>query len=109
MCVRVICTRMRIVRSLPLRAVARSCWRRAPLGDSAQSMQTMVRIVLLFPSVCSLSFFFEDRKRLFFAILAFLEFLTFSRWVSSLKKRFKNHDSPANHEVVAFGLSWLLG
>ena len=48
----------------------------------------------------------------FFAILAFLEFLTFSRWVSSLKKRFKNHDSqtasPANHQVESFGFSWLL-
>ena len=43
----------------------------------------------------------------FFAILAFLEFLTFSRWFSSLKKRFKNHDgktpSPANHEMESFG------
>ena len=71
MCVRVICTRMRIVRSLPLRAVARSCWRRAPLGGRAQSMQTMVRIVLLFPSFCSLSFFFENRKRLFFCDFGF--------------------------------------
>ena len=43
----------------------------------------------------------------FFAILAFLEFLTFSRWFSSLKKSFKNHDgktpSPANHEMESFG------
>ena len=113
MCVRVICARMRIVRSLPLRAVARSCWRRALLGGRAQSKQTMLRIVLLFPRVCSLSFFFLRIENVcFFAILAFLEFLTFSRWVSSLKKRFKNHDSqtasPANHEMESFGLSWLL-
>ena len=33
-----------------------SCWRRAPLGDRTQSVQTTVRIVLLFPSVLSLSF-----------------------------------------------------
>ena len=108
MCVRVICTCVRIVSGRPLRAVARSCWRRAPLDDRSQSMQTMVRIVLLFPSVLSLSFC-ENRKHLvfFFAILAFLEFLTFSRWFSSLKKRFKNHDgktpSPANHEMESFG------
>ena len=113
MCVRVICTRMRIVSSRPLRAVARSCWRRAPLGDHTQSMQTMVRIVLLFPSVFSLSFFGRiENIWIFFAILAFLEFLTFSRWFSSLKKRFKKHDcktaSPANHEMESFGLSWLL-
>ena len=39
----------------------------------------------------------------FFFFFSFLEFLTFSRWFSSLKKRFKNHDgktaSPANHEM----------
>ena len=88
MCVRVICTRMRIVSGLPLRAVARSCWRRAPFGDRTQSMQTMVRIVLLFPSVLSISFFkgIENNLFFFFAILALLEFLTFSRWFSSLKK-----------------------
>ena len=102
-------TRMRIVSGRPLRAVARSFWRRAPLDDRTQSMQTMVRIVLLFPSVLCLSFC-ENRKHLFFfffAILAFLEFLAFSRWFSSLKKRFKNHDgktpSPANHEMESFG------
>ena len=104
MCVRVICTCVRIVSGRPLRAVARSCWRRAPLDDRTQSMQTMVRIVLLFPSVLSVSFFGDSNTFGFFvAILAFLEFLTFSRRFSSLKKRFKNHEgktpSPANHEM----------
>ena len=71
MCVRVICTRMRIVRSLPLRAVGRSCWRRAPLGGRAQSMQTMVRIVLLFPSFSSLSFFLRIENVCFFCDFGF--------------------------------------
>ena len=69
MCVRVICTCARIVSRRPLRAVARSCWRLAPLVDRTQSMQMVVRIVLLFPSVLSvvvlgirtrLDFFFCD-------------------------------------------------
>ena len=108
-CVRVICTCVRIVSGCPLPAVALSCWRRAPLGERTQSMETTVRIVFLFPNVLSLSFW-ENRKHLdffVFAILAFLEFLTFSRWFSSLKKRFKNHDGktarPANHEIESFG------
>ena len=79
-------------------------------------MQKMVSIVLLFPCVLSLSFFFgarENRKHMFFfAILALPELFTFSRWFSSHKKRFKNHDgktgSPANHEMESFGLSWVL-
>ena len=50
-------------------------------------------------------FFFGESKTsgFFFSSLAFLVFLTFSRWFSSLKKKFKNHDgksaSPANHEL----------
>ena len=92
--------------------VARWCWRRAPLGDRTQSVQTMVRIVLLFPSVLSL-FLGGDRKHLdLLCDFGFLEVCTFSRWFSSLKKRFKNHDgktvSPASHEMESFGLSWLL-
>ena len=76
MCVRVICTCVRIVSGRPLRAVARSCWRQAPLGDRTQSVQTTVRIVLLFPSVLSLSFC-ENRKHLVFFILFFLRFWLF--------------------------------
>ena len=79
MCVRVICTCVRIVSGRPLRAVARSFWRRAPLDDRTQSMQTMVRIVLLFPSVLSLSFC-ENRKHLFFFFLRFWLFLSSSRF-----------------------------
>ena len=69
-CVRVICTCVRIVSGRPLRAVALSCWRRTPLGERTQSMQTMVRIVLLFPSVLSLSFC-ENRKHLDFILFYF--------------------------------------
>ena len=78
-------------------------------------MQTMVRIVLLFPSVFSVSFC-ENRKHLDFIIFYFYFFLRFwlflssSRFqdgFSSLKKRFKNHDGetarPANHEMESFG------
>ena len=79
MCVRVICTRIRIVSGRPLRAVARSCWRLAPLVDRTQSMQTVVRIVLLFPSVLSV-FFLRIRTRLDFFFLRCWLFVSSSRF-----------------------------
>ena len=54
-----------------------SCWRRAPLGDRTQSVQTTVRIVLLFPSVLSLSFQGESKtSNVFFFFLRIWLFLS---------------------------------